>query len=423
MSWLFKSLQFQSEESDSSAQPEQQQDDGEGSPSNRGGMKEDLSVISETIGRQLRGVAAFLAPPPSLLPSEQEGEQPQESSRQALLGIRDDLAEIGGSFKSGLSLLSSNKAVTGISKFASDLLQFQIQEEEEEDGDDDYVPGVTDEVIEFVKEISVRPECWTDFPLPLDDNGFRMSDAQREHVSAVESLVPSFTALRINLQRFMGEEQFWIIYFILLLPRLNEHDFELLSSPEIVETRNILLQNIKNKRNAEAVSSGDSRNLTSLEDTKEGETQQHIGSEERELVEIVEEGESQQRIDSEEKELVEIVSGTERVEIDNQGKSGERLEEAATYSGTGINVVKKLEYDEDVSFSDLEDDENDLPTRSSALRPVQGTSSSPTRSSDWVQLNERSGALREVQKGSCSTSEDKDSEDAANDWLTVDDFD
>ncbi|KAF5725842.1 hypothetical protein HS088_TW23G00572 [Tripterygium wilfordii] len=421
MSWLFKSLQFQSQESDSSSQPEQH-DDGEGSPSNRGGVKEDLSVIGETIGRQLRGVAAFLAPPPSLLPSEQEGQQPPESSsspRQALLGIRDDLAEIGGSFKSGLSLLSSNKAVTGISKFASDFLQFQNQEDE----DEDYVPGVTHEVIEFVNEISARPECWTDFPLPLNDHDFRVSDAQREHVSAVERLVPSFTDLRINLQNFMGEEQFLMIYFILLLPRLNEHECELLSSPQIVETRNILLQNIKNKRNAEAGSSGGSRNFISQEETKEGQTQLRTGSEEKELVEIVKEGESQKHIDSEEKELAEIVNGTERIEIGNQQKSDQRLEEAGIDAGTAVNLEEKLEYDEDVSFSDLEDDENDLPTRSSALRPAQDSSSSPARSSDWVQLNERSEALGVVQKVSRSSSQDKDSEDEANDWLRVDDFD
>lgn len=61
---------------------------------------------------------------------------------------------------------------------------------------------------------------------------FSMSDAQKEHASAVEQLVPGFADLRVQLCSSMSEEQFWMIYFLLLLPRLNEHDFELLSTPK-----------------------------------------------------------------------------------------------------------------------------------------------------------------------------------------------
>lgn len=73
-------------------------------------------------------------------------------------------------------MLSSTKAVSGISRFATNLLRFENdgvdeeEEEEEEEGEDgDEVAGVTDEVLDFVEEISSRPECWTDFPLSLDD--------------------------------------------------------------------------------------------------------------------------------------------------------------------------------------------------------------------------------------------------------------
>lgn len=145
MSWLFKSLQSND---DSDSPPETDR-------------KDDLAAIGETIGRQLRGVAAFLAPPPN---TGQDSPPPADSSSpssQALQGIRNDLVEIGGSFK---SMLSSNKAVSEISKFASNLLQFEKEEEEEEG-----VAGITDEVVEFVEKISQRPQCWTDFPLSLDD--------------------------------------------------------------------------------------------------------------------------------------------------------------------------------------------------------------------------------------------------------------
>lgn len=155
MSWFFNS--------DSSRPPPPQSSD----DSDTTGVKDDLSAITQTIGRQLRGFASFVAPPPQ---SEQVEE---EQLSPAMLGIRNDLAEIGGSFKSSLSLLSSNstRAVTEISKFASNLLsspgEAQAAAEEEED-DDDRVPGVTDEVLHFVTEISMRPECWTDFPLTLN---------------------------------------------------------------------------------------------------------------------------------------------------------------------------------------------------------------------------------------------------------------
>ncbi|KAL4343792.1 hypothetical protein AHAS_Ahas11G0113800 [Arachis hypogaea] len=85
---------------------------------------------------------------------------------QALTEIWNDLEEISGSFKNSLSLLSSNKAVTGISKLASQLLQLDPDHKRQGDvdSDDDAVPGTTEEVFCFVKEISTRPNCWTEFP-------------------------------------------------------------------------------------------------------------------------------------------------------------------------------------------------------------------------------------------------------------------
>ena len=172
MSWLFKTLQSDDPGASTSspASPPATED---------GGVKEDLSAIGHTIGRQLRGVAAFLAPPPT--PAIAADSPPEsESESEALAGLRSDLAEIGGSFRTGLTILSSNgnRAVGEISRFASSLLQFQSRPEEDDDeeddegdghgGFDDYVPGITDEVLQFVTEISKRPECWTDFPLRLD---------------------------------------------------------------------------------------------------------------------------------------------------------------------------------------------------------------------------------------------------------------
>lgn len=60
-----------------------------------------------------------------------------------------------------------------------------------------------------------------------------MSEVQYEHASTVERLVPSLAGLKSRISRDKSEKQFWMIYFILLLPRLNEEDLELLSTPDV----------------------------------------------------------------------------------------------------------------------------------------------------------------------------------------------
>ncbi|XVE98393.1 hypothetical protein REPUB_Repub03eG0102900 [Reevesia pubescens] len=397
MSWLLKSLQ-----SDVLESPTSSSDLTSTNPN--GGVKEDLSVLGETIGRQLRGVAAFLAPPPSSPTSAnvtRREQQQQERPSDKLVGIRNDLAEIGGSFKSGLSLLSSNKAVSEISRFASSFLQFPNQDGHadhvEDDDEDDGVPGITEEVVEFVKEISNRPEFWTDFPLSLN-NGFKMSEAQREHTENIEHLVPSVKALKVNLQHHMEDERFWIIYFILLLPRLNEHDFELLSTPEVVETRDALLQKLQNNKNAQIENSSldASQDSGDVNDTK----RENVFSGEK---------------------VSEIVNAAEGLKVAGVENAEQWLEEADS-SGSSLSVKKNLEHEEDVSFSDLEDD-NYVSNRLVPTSTRYHKTSSPSGSNEWVQLKKRPETCGGLQKAGQSISRDKDSEgESSNDWLTDDDF-
>lgn len=161
MSWFFKSNHSYSESSQLNDRTVTQSSSPPLPAADRHGVKEDISHI-------FRGVANFLAPPPSSSSasssSSADSSSSSSSSSQALTGIRNDLVEIGGSFKNSLSLISTNKAVTGISKFASQLLQL---ESDQQQSNGDAVPGTTDDVVRFVKEISVRPQCWTEFPLPL----------------------------------------------------------------------------------------------------------------------------------------------------------------------------------------------------------------------------------------------------------------
>lgn len=61
-----------------------------------------------------------------------------------------------------------------------------------------------------------------------------MSDAQLEHALAVERLAPRLAALRIELcPSHMSEGYFWKVYFVLLHSRLNKHDADLLSTPQV----------------------------------------------------------------------------------------------------------------------------------------------------------------------------------------------
>ncbi|KAI3790303.1 hypothetical protein L2E82_03252 [Cichorium intybus] len=318
--------------------------------------KPGFSTITQTIGRQLHNVATFLAPPPQQpssssppLQTDDSGEA-SPSSTSSYRGITDDLAEIGGSFKTGLSLLSSNKAVSEISKFASNLLQF----DQADDLEASEPVGVNDDVIKFVHEISLRPECWIDFPLSLQHQDFNMSDIQKDHSSIIQQLVPSLTTLKHNILNYMSEQQFWMIYFILLLPRLNEDDHMLLSTPEIVQIREVLLEKLRNKNN------------TPMDFSKDTNQNEHVNT-----------------------------------SLSEKGSEVNTSEEAKT--------VKTENREDDLSFSDLEDEDNDLSGRFSGIRQTQSRRvSSASETSDWVRLNEQK----------TSRSRHSESEESS-DWQTV----
>ncbi|KAK1413980.1 hypothetical protein QVD17_29717 [Tagetes erecta] len=285
-----------------------------------------FSVITQTIGRQLHNFASFLAPPPQHpyspsssvpydLSGDVSGDVSSDVSAYAYKGLKNDLDEIGDSLK---------KAVTGISKFASNLLQFDRQQID--------VVEVTDDVVDFVRNVSIRHELWVDFPLSLHNKEFKMSRAQKDHVFTMLKLVPNLAALRRKVQDFMSEQQFWMIYFVLLVPRLNEDDCRLLSSPEILHMHEALVLKLRNK----AESSGVSDNAT--------------------------------------------------------------------------NVIKTKTREDDVCFSEVEDEEFKQ-TQSSRV-------SSASENSDWVRISGTLKASRSVYRGRRS-----ESEGSSSDWHAVDDVD
>ncbi|KAI3473808.1 hypothetical protein Pfo_031387 [Paulownia fortunei] len=358
------------------------------------GAKDDLSAV-------FRGVAAFLAPPQTTSLSG-----PSYSSEK-IAGIKNDLAEIQGSFRSGLSLFSS--------KFTSNFLQFQSQlndgdendevEEEEEDA-----VGINEEVLDFVWKISGRPELWTDFPLSLPDD-FHLSDDQREHAANIDHLVPDFVTLRQKICSQMSDGKFWLIYFILLLPRLNEEDLKLLSTPQarlyltsqlcfiylfVAEARETLLKKLQNKTDVDQQTS---------ENPESSDTNKDIGK-----------GYSKEGGESAAQDVsAETVNPSKQKDIVNETESDHHSEEVDTC--TSIDPRRQSENEEDVSFSDLEDDDNDLSDKLSGAKASKSEKA-------WVQLNENSGAQGAKQKADQYALRERESEgEESNDWLTVDDDD
>ncbi|KAH7689765.1 BSD domain-containing protein [Dioscorea alata] len=363
-----------------------------GSPTR--GVKDDISELTKTISRQFWGVASFLAPPPSTStpspdPAEHVESEPLEAVESPrIAGIRSDFAEIGGRFRSGISKLSSNKTVTEISKIASTFLPFGAEEEEDEEGEDDGggAIGVTDEVLVFARNISMHPETWLDFPLFVYDeesDDFNMSNAQQEHALAVEHLEPRLAALRIELcPSHMSEGCFWKIYFVLLHSRLNKHDAELLSTPQIVEARAKWLQELQNLAKPESTrlkedlpsreetvvttSPKEQANILNNEEPQSSKIGKVISipitdiETEKHPVEITE-------IEVVDKSVIEVeppaqpkhkdlADTTSEITIQKFDEDvDEWLEEDTEDMGTSIVPTIPIGNEEDVSFSDLED--------------------------------------------------------------------
>ncbi|KAK6135481.1 hypothetical protein DH2020_030767 [Rehmannia glutinosa] len=389
------------------------------------GAKDDISAV-------FRGVAAFLAPPqPTSLPGP-------SSSSEKIAGIRNDLAEIQGSFRSGLSLVSS--------KLTSNLLQFQSQlndgddDDEVEDDEEEDVVGINEEVLDFVEKISGRPELWIDF-LSLPDD-FDLSDYQREHAANIDHLVPEFVTLRQKICSQMSDGKFWLIYFILLLPRLNEEDssfsrlhrqdeedwrtsvvvegrlleliilcpvclllllvnvgdLEARGDSGIADARETLMSKLQNKTDVDQETS-DNPDPSDTSNDSSGNLHSAEGDESA----------------SQHKDATETVNPSQQRDniVNEETESGRHSEDVDT--STSIDAQKqKPENEEDVSFSDLEDDDSDSSDKLSGHKESK-------KDKVWVQLNENSGTKQKADQ--YALRENKSEGEDSNDWLTVDDTD
>lgn len=103
-----------------------------------------------------------------------------------------------------------------------------IKEEEEES----QLYGITDQLIEFVKSLSI--ETFKNFPLPDEgadgggnDGNVRkdLSDWQEKHAILVLSKVKELSQLRFRLcPRYLKEREFWTIYFSLARSYIIEYE-------------------------------------------------------------------------------------------------------------------------------------------------------------------------------------------------------
>uniref|UniRef100_F6HWX2 Uncharacterized protein n=1 Tax=Vitis vinifera TaxID=29760 RepID=F6HWX2_VITVI len=95
-------------------------------------------------------------------------------------------------------------------------------------------------------------------------------------------------------------------------------------------------------------------------------------------------------------------------------------EESSEIVGAG-RATMPLVNEEDVSFSDLEEDDGDAPT--SYKKVTYGSDSSTKDSRDWVQLSSSSADSAKDATGSEKVSAHNTETKESNDWLNVDDID
>ncbi|CAN4079806.1 unnamed protein product [Withania somnifera] len=441
---------------------QQTDDDNDSSPvSPSRGVKEDFSELTKTLTRQFWGVASFLAPPPQfepdkLLPDPNSGPARDSDDYPAgIAGLRSDITEIGGRFKNGISKFSKSIPVSEITKMASNLLQLASEEEEEEFDSSRGAVGVTEEVVAFVRDISMHPQTWLDFPLfhDEDEEDFDLSEAQQEHALAVERLAPRLAALRIELcPGYMSEACFWEIYFVLLHPRLDKQDAELLSTPQVVKARVSLAQELHRRTKPieedwskevtfESTDTGGSQNeeilavppaalsLDVVQDMSSVEvaTSPTIAGSVTDVHLVINENQTVDRrvierpITKSKDEKLQSASVTKLEENAEEDTDDWLKEENVEITGTSKTSMS-FEDDEDVSFSDLEEDDSDIPAKSKKV-----VYCSDKDSQDWVQLRKSSTDLsRDTssvnQIGSVKENVENPDSKESNDWLDIDDL-
>ncbi|VFQ99051.1 unnamed protein product [Cuscuta campestris] len=326
------------------------------------GVKNDLSELGEALSRQLWGVASFLAPPPPrttlLIPnSDQLGSDRVHSEPY-------DRAELSG---------ESEEGEDGENVECENFTEY----EEEEDVIGNAV-GVTEEALAFAQNIAHHPETWLDFPLSEDEefDDFEICDTQLKHAFAIECLAPRLAALRVELcPAHMSKGYFWMVYFVLLHSRLNKHDAELLSSPQLVQARAMWIKELQKKTKPESdwfgfkkSHSKESTDFLGEESdsfSSFSETHTNIETEKHPLettpeIQFIDKAVIAEDLESKEVEKVVVTTSSYEVPVsdydnDDDGEEDDWLKDTPELEGYSCPVL----VGDEVSFSDLEDDIDD----------------------------------------------------------------
>ncbi|KAJ1690116.1 hypothetical protein LUZ63_014271 [Rhynchospora breviuscula] len=381
MSWLARSLASSLRLSPSDQDPQSTTTTSETEPESESDtinrtVKEDLSDLTQTLTRQFWGVASLLS----------SDDSPEIAGTPRIDGIKSDFAEIGTQFKSSISLISNAKVVSEVSKMATSFLQFGSEEEEADDDDGEDV--VDEEVVGFVRDLAMHPKTWVDFR-DFDFNDLELSEAQAEHILAMEQLVPELADLKNELcASSMTEGRFWTIYFLLLFPILDKDDAELLSSPQIMKAREVLLKGLCDQQSNQPEKPETKSFHTEVPSVREPTLEERV-------ILPVQTDEHSARASS--AQIIDKTVTEEELAVDKSiDWFEEEIDEADQDTGkTDAGGVGEVEVD--VSFSDLEedDDDDDYVIRKKEIVTNKGgngtgTGSSPesNKSSDWLEVDD-----------------------------------
>lgn len=367
------------------------------------GVKEDLTEFKQTLTRQFWGVASFLAPPPPhpsftsshprpdgdlAAPPDWNPSLPSNQSDPSISVDEEDEDHPSDPVEV-LKMLSNYDAYAKSGNS-------QVECYEEVDWGD--AVGITEEVLTFATNIAMHPETWIDFPIDEeeDNDDFEMSDAQKEHAFTIERLAPRLAALRIELCPYhMSESYFWKVYFVLLHSRLNKHDAEVLSTPQVAAARTMWMQELQKQTKPESHWCGrDTFELKDRSDVLEDSSPMafhdtHSGSmlpwtfiSEPSMPSMSSNYETDKyQIESSETQFIDKSVIVEKPIIKNEDRNltigssskfhvqnyeddsdNDWLEEDFELGGCNGTILP-LENEEDISFSDLDDDDMVLPAK------------------------------------------------------------
>ncbi|KAK9075441.1 hypothetical protein SSX86_003764 [Deinandra increscens subsp. villosa] len=190
-----------------------------------------------------------------------------------------------------------------------------------------------------------------------------MSDTQWNHAILVEHLVPRLAALRNELcPLHMSESYFWKVYFVLLHPRLNKHDADLLSTPQIVAARAMWMKELQ-KQTKPGPESFESPSLDYDEDFNTPSSDSPTATVLDRIIDAFEPtvSEKQTVLTKEGKSTKDAsdqrVFSPFTIPIEDFGDDDDdwihENSELDGYDGSGVSIGDE----EDISFSDLEDDD------------------------------------------------------------------